>query len=136
MWTPTTLAAALAAPLLVMFAAALLALPRRLREHRAECTRHQIALTDALDEACGPVVAPVVTRALSGAWRIEMAMPPLRPSVIGRIIALVNRTLLAQGINPRDARIVLISRRAAGDQAPAMTLGQAGGHWLDAPVAP
>jgi hypothetical protein len=78
------------------------------RERRAQAARLQVALTDALDATFGPIVAPVVTPSFRRPWRIELAVPAARFSLLGRVLAVAHETLsLAEGVHPRQYRIVL-----------------------------
>jgi hypothetical protein len=121
--------------LLVGGFAAFIALPDRLRRRRQESIRHQIALTDALDGALGPVVAPVVKRPFLGPWRIEIAAPLVRPATVGRALALAHRTLVAEGIDPADYRIVITARKDAARDIPEGRNRPATGRWADHPAS-
>mgnify|MGYP001767015842 CR=1 FL=1 len=135
MITPVTLITAAAALLLVGAVAALLALPNHLRRRRQQSVRLQIALTDALDEALGPVVAPVVTRPPLDAYRIEMAMPPGQSATTGQVIGLIRRTLLAEGIHPPDVRVVLTARLDGANRTPASPRARSTARWADSRAA-
>ena len=117
--------------LLVGGFAAFIALPDRLRRRRQESIRHQIALTDALDGALGPVVAPVVKRPFLGPWRIEIAAPLVRPATVGRALAVTHQTLVAEGIDPGGYRIVLTARKDAAQDIPEARNRPATGRWAD-----
>jgi hypothetical protein len=83
-------------------------LPAWIRKRRREATRLQADLTDALDSAVGPIVAPVVTRSLWGRWRIELALPFGSPGLAGKILAAANEALsTTHGMPPAAYRIVL-----------------------------
>ena len=72
---------------------ALLELAAR-RERRIEGTvARQIALTDAIAEELGAVVAPVVTKRPWGPWRVRMAVPFSRPATTSRVLAIARRVL-------------------------------------------
>ena len=53
-----------------------------LRGRRQTAIERQIALTDALDEQLGAIVAPMVTRRLFGPWEIQLVVPYLRSAVM------------------------------------------------------
>jgi len=98
--------------------AAAVAGPAWLRRRRAEAARLQILLTEAVDGALGPLVAPVVRRPLIGPWRIEIAAPLGRPGLVGRILAAAHAALAAAGGPPPGSyRIVLAPRPGAGRRA-------------------
>jgi len=80
----------------------------RIRNRRQEAIRRQIALTDALDAECGPVVAPVVKQSLWGPLRVEIAVPFARPETVGEILAVAHKALsVAEGMEASRYRIVL-----------------------------
>jgi hypothetical protein len=79
-----------------------------LRKRRAETTRWQIALTDAIDGQLGMIVAPVVKRPLWGPWQIRLAVPFTRPSSAARILAVAHQALSAvEHASPGRYQIVL-----------------------------
>jgi hypothetical protein len=61
------------------------------RRHAA--VARQIALTDAIADELGGIVAPRVEPSLWGPWRVHIAVPFSRPLLVGRIVAIVNRVL-------------------------------------------
>jgi hypothetical protein len=63
---------------------------------RAALVARQIRLTDAIGAELGAVVAPVVRRALGGAWRVHMTLPPGRPAVAGRVLEITHRVWLGR----------------------------------------
>lgn len=88
---------ALAVPVLALSpfitVVALLELAAR-RERRIEgAVARQIALTDAIAEELGAVVAPVVTKRPWGPWRVRMAVPFGRPATTSRVLAIARRVL-------------------------------------------
>lgn len=86
-------------------------LPDRLRRRREEAIGRQIALTDALDAALGPIVAPVVRRPLWGPWRVELAAPLADPAVLGRILAVTQAVFSAPGPAPGPRYRILLALR-------------------------
>jgi hypothetical protein len=57
----------------------LLKLVDALERRRVEVVSRQIAVTDAIHGAIGPVVAPFVRRGRHGAWIAILAVPPGHP---------------------------------------------------------
>jgi hypothetical protein len=98
--------------------ATLLYLPGWFKSRHRAAARLQIALTDALDGALGPIVAPVVKTPLLGPRRIEIAVPFGRPLAVGRILAVAQETLASEGMAAGSYRLVLSpqsdSRPASG----------------------
>ena len=86
---------------------AMATLPSMVRRRRQEAVRRQIALTEALDSALGPVFAPIVTKPLFGPWRIEIAVPLAHPVMVGRLLGIAHRALADGGLAPDAYRIVL-----------------------------
>jgi hypothetical protein len=87
------------------------------RKRRAEAVERQIALTDALDERLGPVVAPTVRKPLWGPWEVRIAAPFLHPVAMATILAVVEDTF---GDIPRlDAQPyrVVLRPQDAGQEA-------------------
>jgi hypothetical protein len=107
-----------------------LVLPGWLQRRRREVATHQIALTDALDDEVGPIVAPVVRRRLWGPWRVEIAVPLGRPETVGRIVAISNEVLsAAEGIGARHYRILLTKKQDTASDAKGATVGRPAGRW-------
>jgi hypothetical protein len=75
-----TLGALLVLSIPILALVALAQLSERRRAHREREILQQIALTDALHERLGAVVAPVVHRR-GRVWRVAVAVPFERPSV-------------------------------------------------------
>jgi len=72
---------------------ALLELATR-RERRIEgAVARQIALTDAIAEELGAVVAPVVAKRPWGLWQVRMAVPFSRPATTSRVLGIAHRVL-------------------------------------------
>lgn len=61
------------------------------RRHAA--IARQIALTDAIAEELGGIVAPLVEPSLWGPWRVHIAVPFSRPLLVGRIVSIADRVL-------------------------------------------
>jgi hypothetical protein len=95
-------------PLLLV--AGLLALAAWRGERALARTARQTRLADALAEAVGPIVAPVVTRRFR-TWRIAIPVPFGRPAVVARVLAVVDRTLRRLGSDRYE--IVLTPQEAA-----------------------
>ncbi len=88
------------------------------RRRREEAIRRQIALTDAIHGALGPIVSPVVKKPLWGSWQIVIPVPLARPAVVGQIVRLAQAVLPAADRLNRDGyQIVLIPQQ--GDTPPA-----------------
>ena len=60
------------------------------RKRREMAIERQIALTDALDEQLGTIVAPVVTRRLFGPWEIRIGVPYLQSPAMARVLSVVD----------------------------------------------
>jgi hypothetical protein len=113
MMTAATVMLTMSSPILVILG--LLALAAW-RDHRREAMiARQIRLTDALADELGPIVAPVVAKALAGPWRVAMRVPVGRPATVSRIVAIVHDTLTRAGagryelvLTPEPAPIRLV----------------------------
>jgi hypothetical protein len=78
------------------------------RKRREAAIERQIALTDALDGRLGAMVAPVVTKPLFGPWEVQIAVPCLRFTAVGRILSVVDDVFSgAEGTSSRAYRIFL-----------------------------
>lgn len=74
----------------------------------------QIALTDALDGALGPIVAPVVSKPLFRPWEIQIAVPFLRSAVLARMVSVVDDAFSRiEGGRGLSYRIVLSTKQDA-----------------------
>jgi hypothetical protein len=78
---------------------------------REAVAARQIRLTDAIDAEVGPVAAPVVTKRLWGPWQIRIAVPFTRPARLGKLNAIVQRTL------PERYQLVLTPQEAVSGPA-------------------
>jgi hypothetical protein len=86
----------------------------------------QAALTFAIHRELGAVASPVVTKGLTGSWRIGMAVPLGRPEAVATLLAIVDRELAAvRGATREDYQVVLTKqgdsarwRAVAGDRSP------------------
>ena len=101
----------------------LLRLADVLERRRERVVSRQIALTDAIHAALGPVVAPVVRRRRHDVWVGVLAVPPGHPQ-IGLMVEI------AQAELGPAAEIVLVAQepapaRARRAPAPALTLSGA-----------
>jgi hypothetical protein len=64
------------------------------RERRRDAAvARQIALTDAIANELGSIVAPLVEPSLWGPWPVRIAVPLSRPLLVGRIVAIASRVL-------------------------------------------
>ena len=79
------------APLAVVWLLLALADWRERRRHAA--VARQIALTDAIANELGSIVAPFVEPSLWGPWLVRIAVPLSRPLLVGRIVAIASRVL-------------------------------------------
>ncbi len=84
---------------------ALLASRQRIRH--AAITARQIALTDALDAAFGPVVTPVVEKPFRGPWVIRVAVPLMDARRLGQMIATIQAVLSSPGFAAASYQLVL-----------------------------
>jgi len=118
--TAARLLAAAAALFLVTWPLALAVGVGWLRERRAQAARVQIALTDALDAALGPVLAPVVRPALWGPWRVELVVPAVRLAVLGRALALADPVLAGAGLRRYRIEVAAVDRPSARRLGPSV----------------
>jgi hypothetical protein len=81
----------LATPLIAVWL--LLAVADRRDRRRQAAIARQIALTDAISEELGSIVAPLVEPTLWGPWRVRIAVPFSRPLLVGRIVGIAGRVL-------------------------------------------
>jgi hypothetical protein len=79
------------APLAVVWLLLVLSDWRERRRHAA--VARQIALTDAIANELGSIVAPLVEPSLWGPWQVRIAVPLSRPLLVGRIVAIASRVL-------------------------------------------
>jgi hypothetical protein len=84
----------------------LLRLVDALERRRQQAVWRQIALTDAIHGAVGPVVAPLVRRGRHGAWVGVLAVPPGHPDLA--LIVGIAQAQLGPG-----AEIVLVAQEPA-----------------------
>jgi hypothetical protein len=94
----------LAIPVAVLVA--LLRFANALEQRRGQVVSRQIALTDAIHAAIGPVVAPIVRRGRHGGWVGVLAIPTGHPDV-GLMIEI------AQAELGPAAEIVLVAQEPA-----------------------
>lgn len=94
---------------------------------RVAAVARQIALTDAIAEELGALVAPVVRKRLWGPWRIEIAVPWARAAIVGRVVAIAHRVFSRE-----RGRYELV---VAPQEEPAPFRGSAGAPRLHARVA-
>ncbi len=81
------------------------------RKRRQHAIVRQIALTDALDAALGPIVAPIVRKPLVGSWEIELALPIDRTDTAGRVLSVVDDVFAdVEGAGTPPYRIFLTTR--------------------------
>ena len=107
-------------------------LPGWLQKRRGELVRRQIALTDVLDGALGPIVAPVMKRTLWGPWKVEIAVPLGRLAALGRIVALANDMLSGtMGLSPSDYRIILTPKPHVVEEVTQKSAKGDAGRWGD-----
>ena len=77
----------------ILFPVMLLELATRWRRAREQAIFRQIALTDAIGEKFGAIVAPVVEKPMLtpwGPWRIRIAVPFGRPGTVARLLAVAH----------------------------------------------
>lgn len=102
----TALAVVVVLVIPVAAVAGLLKLVDTRERRRLEVVSRQIAVTDAIHAAIGPVVAPLVRRGRRGAWIGVLAVPPGHPH-LGLMVEL------AQGELGPDAEILLVAPEPA-----------------------
>jgi hypothetical protein len=102
------------------------------RKRREAMVARQVALTDALDERLGVIVAPVVTKPLFGPWEVRVAVPFVRSTVLARMFSVIDDVFAGrEGMESGSYRILLTvprdSRRAESEhRAPGSTNQWAG----------
>ena len=96
------------APFTVVFG--LLAWMNRRDRLQNDVRRRQIALTDAVHERVGAIVAPVVRRFHSG-WQVRIAVPFEHPAVTEALLPIVLETFASADRGYRQLQIVF-SRQA------------------------
>jgi hypothetical protein len=90
--------------------AALFALTRWTGGRRARAVAWQIALTDAIHRAVGPVAAPVVAKRALGPWTVTLAVPFAQPALVAVLTDLAYRLHAGGASDSRELRIVLTPR--------------------------
>ena len=78
---------------------ALLKLVEGAQRARDRALGRQIALTNAIHERLGPVVAPVVRKRPWGPWQVRISVPFARPDTVSAVLAVTREAFSA-----RDAR--------------------------------
>jgi hypothetical protein len=96
----------------------------RLRARRAQAVARQIALTDALDAALGPILTPAVHRRPWGPWEIHIAVRFAQPAAMDAIFAAVDDLFGNGGTDSRPYRLTL--------QAPDLASSEPTKHWASA----
>ena len=95
----------------LLYAFAFIGLPvmwaSRQRTRYAAITARQIALTDALDAAFGPVVTPVVEKRFRGPWVIRVAVPLMDSRRLGQMISTIQTVLSSPGFAAAAYQLVL-----------------------------
>jgi hypothetical protein len=95
----------------LLYAFALIGLPilwaSRQRTRRAAISTRQVALTDALDAAFGPVVTPVVEKPFRGPWVIRVAAPLMDARRMGQVIETIQTVLSSPGFSATPYQLVL-----------------------------
>jgi hypothetical protein len=117
-------AAPLAAVLgLVAAVLGLLAWTSRRERLRGEGVARQIALTDAVHERLGAVVAPVVRSRRRGGWQVRIAVPFERPAVTEALLAIALEAFAPLSHDPRSVEIILTRQSAPASTAAATPAG-------------
>ena len=77
---------------IVPFGAVILCLKlvKRAQRSRDEALARQIALTDAIHERLGAVVAPVVRKRPWGPWQVDIAVPLKNPETVRAVVAVTH----------------------------------------------
>ena len=110
-----------AAPLAAVLG--LLAWTSRRERLRGEVVARQIALTDAVHERLGAVVAPVVRRRRRGGWQVRIAVPFERPAVTEALLAIALEAFAPLSHDPPSVEIVLTRQSAPAGTAAATPAG-------------
>jgi len=110
-----------AAPLAAVLG--LLAWTSRRERLRGEVVARQIALTDAVHERLGAVVAPVVRRRRRGGWQVRIAVPFERPAVTEALLAIALEAFAPLSHGPPSVEIVLTRQSAPAGTAAATPAG-------------
>jgi len=95
---------------------------------RGEVVARQIALTDAVHERLGAVVAPVVRRRRGG-WQVRIAVPFERPAVTEALQAIVLEAFAPLSHDPRSVEVVLTRQSALAGTAAATQAGARNVEW-------
>jgi hypothetical protein len=106
---------------------ALLALAERLQNRRDSERDRQIMLTDAIHFELGAAAAPVVSRRLSGGWRVFMAVPLDRPAEVAAILRVTQLHFSADEEGTESLEIVLTPTRSVGAPCAVQSLAPARG---------
>ena len=80
---------------------ALLKLAERAQRARDHARARQIALTDAIHERLGAVVAPVVRKRPWGPWQVDISVPFTRPETVTAVLAVAHEAFPARGAGDR-----------------------------------
>ncbi len=77
------------------------------RSRQAAITSRQIALTDALDAAVGPLVSPVVEKNFWGPWQVRIPVPLMSAEAMGRIFSTAQAVLSSAEYGPAPYRLIV-----------------------------
>jgi hypothetical protein len=83
-------------------------LARRAELRRQERHLDQVAVTDAIHQALGAVVAPVVETRPWGPWRVRIPVPADRPRLTCDVVGVAQDAIATMA--PRRFEIVLVPR--------------------------
>ena len=93
---------------------ALLKLVEGAQRARDRALGRQIALTNAIHERLGPIVAPVVRKRPWGPWQVSIPVPFARPETVSAILAVTREAFSARdGRDVQRVEIVLTEQERA-----------------------
>jgi hypothetical protein len=105
------------------------------RERRRQEIARQIALTEAIDEQVGVIVAPVVRRPLFGLWEIQIAVPFHLSATLARILSVVDQVFSdVEGSGPHPYRVFLSAKPDSLRETPSPRVPQSVRRWADSPI--
>lgn len=114
----------------------LMALVDWVRARRQAMVTRQIALTEALDDRIGALVAPVVTKPLLGPWTVRIAVPPVGAALLARIIAVIDEAAAGrEWAPPQSYRMILSVTTESLRTVREGRMGRAQRCWPGTPVA-
>jgi hypothetical protein len=100
----------------------LLALASRRERVHDQVLGRQAILTDAIHRELGAIVSPVVTKGITGPWRIRMAVPLAQPAAVATLLAIVSRELAATPVATREDYQLVLTKQPEAARTRAVAL--------------